>query len=145
MVHLMALDALVGGPWEVFNKNWKVLTAESGGEVSRELCQDIWNHWEDVCSYVRWRKMGSQSVWVTNDDDKRWFLYNLLIGGSLTIMVQGPAPDNEWKSWSWSSQKRSYDLVESKVLPQNNARKKTQCGNTRVRLLENEVVPIKGF
>lgn len=140
----MGLD-LPQGSWTISQVNWRVLTAESGEEAIRQWASEVWDHYEDVCSYLKWHKVNDQNVWTLNEDDKRWFLYNLLTAGTLHIMVQGAAPDNTWKPWVWSSEKRAYEIIESKLLPQNNSRAKTPCGNLRVRELLLEDTEIKPF
>lgn len=139
----MALD-LPQGTWDVFSPSWRVLTGKAGGETCRQLCEEIWNHWEDVCSNPVWHKVGEQNLWVTSDDDKRWFLYNLLIAGGLDIYVSTSMTGN-WNRWHWSSQKRSFEILESKYLPQDNVRIHTPCGYNRIRNLEAEVTEIKPF
>lgn len=140
----MVLMDVLQGEWTIDAPNHHGLSGKRGEEAIREWGTIVFNEWNSLCEKALFFVIpGRAGIWTTNEDDKKWFLANLLVGGHLNIKIKKAGSGlNDFEPYYFSSEAKANEIVRSKLWSQSNARKKGPCGNKRVFLLEDETVPI---
>lgn len=82
-------------------KNWKALNGKGLAKYTELLCNLIWGDIEfltDLSNVTYWKKPGNPQMWTVNSDDIKWFIANILKGGSLNLEIRGPK-GHGWRDW----------------------------------------------